>query len=146
MHIFIYHHNIPFFRGDSMVKRNVAKTGDFLIRIVAGLIFIVSGYGKLTNIEATSGFIASLNFPIPTILAVLAGFIEFFGGLLLLLGLWTFIPATLLAIEMAIVIVFVHLQQGWAALRLPILMFAVMIRYMGTSGCCSILRRRRRHS
>ena len=43
-----------------------AHIGDFLIRIVAGLIFIFAGYGKLfatPGIEGFSGMLSGLGFP-----------------------------------------------------------------------------------
>ncbi|MFZ0640707.1 MAG: DoxX family protein, partial [Candidatus Acidiferrales bacterium] len=48
----------------------------------------------------------------PSYFAYVAGIVEFFGGWLLILGLFTRIAALLLAGEMAVAIVRVHLPQG----------------------------------
>lgn len=48
----------------------------------------------------------------PSYFVYLAGVVEFFGGWLLVLGLFTRIAGLLLAGEMAIAIVRVHLPQG----------------------------------
>ena len=48
----------------------------------------------------------------PRYFAYVSGVLEFFGGLLLIVGLFTRIAGLLLAIEMAIAIWRVHLPQG----------------------------------
>jgi putative oxidoreductase len=56
-------------------------------RVLLALMFVVSGFGKLTNIEGTAGYIASSGLPLATALAVLVGLLEFFGGLAIMVGL-----------------------------------------------------------
>jgi len=55
-------------------------------RILLALMFIPAGFGKLTNIGGTAGYIASGGLPFPSLLAVLAGALELFGGLALVIG------------------------------------------------------------
>ena len=55
-------------------------------RILLALMFIPAGFGKLTNIGGTAGYIASGGLPFPSVLAVLAGALELFGGLALVIG------------------------------------------------------------
>lgn len=55
-------------------------------RVLLALMFILSGFGKLANIEATAGFIASGGLPAPTLLAVVVGAFELLGGIALVLG------------------------------------------------------------
>lgn len=57
------------------------------IRLYWGWQFFLTGKGKLSNVEATSEFFASLGLPAATAQATLAGATECFGGLLLLVGL-----------------------------------------------------------
>ena len=56
-------------------------------RVLLALMFILSGFGKLTDIPGTAGFIASGGLPAPTVLAVLVGLLELLGGLALVVGL-----------------------------------------------------------
>jgi putative oxidoreductase len=58
----------------------------FLLRLYFGYGFFKAGLGKLENIENTAEYFASLDIPLPTLNAYLAGATECFGGLLLLLG------------------------------------------------------------
>ncbi|MGH8852094.1 MAG: DoxX family protein [Casimicrobiaceae bacterium] len=53
--------------------------------LLAG-IFVYSGLGKITAFQVSVGYIASAGLPMPQVLAVLAIFVEFFGGLALLIG------------------------------------------------------------
>ncbi|MFU0503478.1 DoxX family protein [Pseudaminobacter sp. NGMCC 1.201702] len=66
-------------------------------RILLSIIFILSGFGKITAIAATSQYFASYNLPTPTAVAVLAGLVELIGGLAVLIGFQTRIVAYLLA-------------------------------------------------
>lgn len=55
-------------------------------RVLLALMFVLSGFGKLTNIEGTAGFIASGGLPLATALAVIVGLLELLGGLAILVG------------------------------------------------------------
>lgn len=55
-------------------------------RILLALIFIVSGWGKITGFAATAGYIASKGMPLPEVMAAGAIAVEFLGGLALLAG------------------------------------------------------------
>ena len=60
-----------------------------VIRLYWGWQFFLTGKGKLMNLDRTAGFFAGLHIPLPKLNAVLAGSTECFGGLLLLLGLFS---------------------------------------------------------
>lgn len=82
-----------------------------LLRLGLGVIFIYHGYPKIfTHAHQTMQEFPRMGFP--SYFALIAGVIEFFGGSLLILGLFTRIAALLLAGEMAIAILRVHLPQG----------------------------------
>jgi len=66
-------------------------------RLLLSILFLVAGFGKLTAIGATAGWFGSLGFPAPTVVAVLVGLLEFFGGLAILLGFKARIAALALA-------------------------------------------------
>lgn len=55
-------------------------------RIILGLLFIPSGYGKLTRFEGFAASLAGRGLPLPTVLAGLAVACELGGSILVLLG------------------------------------------------------------
>ena len=57
------------------------------IRLYWGGSFVLTGWGKLTHLDRTAHFFASLDLPWPRLNAVLAGGTECLGGALLALGL-----------------------------------------------------------
>jgi putative oxidoreductase len=78
-----------------------------LLRLGLGIIFVYHGYPKLfTHTHETMQGMAHMGFP--AYFAYIAGVFEFFGGWLLILGLFTRIAAVLLALEMAVALVKVH--------------------------------------
>jgi putative oxidoreductase len=78
-----------------------------LLRLGLGIIFIFHGYPKLfTQAQHWAEMFAKMGFP--AYFAYISGVIEFFGGVLLMLGLFTRIASLLLAIEMAVALVKVH--------------------------------------
>jgi putative oxidoreductase len=78
-----------------------------LLRLGLGIIFVFHGYPKLFTHtrEAMQGF-AHMGFPVYFV--YVAGVFEFFGGLCLILGLFTRIAGLLLAAEMSVALVKVH--------------------------------------
>lgn len=55
-------------------------------RVLLALIFVWSGFGKLTGFAGTVAYIASNGLPLPAVAASLALLVELGGGLLLLVG------------------------------------------------------------
>lgn len=87
-----------------------------LLRIVLGIIFIYHGYGKLFikgALPSTAQFFAAVGIPLANYAAVLVAFVEFFGGLLLILGVLTRLTSLALIIEMLVALFKVHLKQGF---------------------------------
>lgn len=101
-------------------KLIVSKTGiDTLpIRLAAGVVFAAHGGQKLFGLfggyglEGTAGWMESIGLGPGLLMATLAGSAEFFGGLLLIVGLLVRPAALVLAITMLVAIVTVHLQNG----------------------------------
>ena len=78
-----------------------------LLRVALGVVFIYHGYPKLFgHTRQTMDAFAHMGFP--PYFAYLAGVIEFFGGCLLIVGLFTRIAGLLIAAEMAVALVQVH--------------------------------------
>ncbi len=59
-----------------------------VIRLYWGVSFAQTGLGKLTHLEKTTEFFASLDLPAPKLNALAAGSTECLGGMLLALGLF----------------------------------------------------------
>ena len=85
--------------------------GLLLLRAALGIIFFTHGYPKLTHSTAQMQAMF-VQYGLPAQFVYVAGVVETFGGLLLVLGIFTRAAALLLAIEMAIAIVKVHSAHG----------------------------------
>ena len=55
-------------------------------RILLALIFLMSGYGKVTGFEGTVGYIASKGLPLPQVAAAAAAAVELVSSILLIVG------------------------------------------------------------
>lgn len=67
-----------------------ASLNQFLVlagRVLLALIFITSGFAKLTDLSGTAGYIASAGLPLASALALGAGLLELIGGVALAAGL-----------------------------------------------------------
>jgi len=93
------------------ILEKLKPLGLLLLRLGIGLIFIVSGYAKLFGAPATwLAWFPSHGFP--SYFAYIAGALELFGGILLVIGLLTRLLGLLLAIEMAIAVAKVSLPRA----------------------------------
>jgi putative oxidoreductase len=105
------------------IIRNICKTdansGIGLIRIVIGIVFMMHGSQKLFGLfgggglEGTAGYMASIGIEPSYLMALLAGSGEFFGGLLLLLGLFTRLGALATTIVCLVALFTVHISNGF---------------------------------
>ncbi|HMW49879.1 MAG TPA: DoxX family protein [Cellvibrionaceae bacterium] len=95
-----------------------ATLAPLALRLPLGVIFAAHGAQKLFGwfggygLEGTGQFMASMGLNPGVLMAALAGSVEFFGGLALLLGLLTRPAAALLAFTMLVALVSVHLPNG----------------------------------
>ena len=62
------------------------RYGPLAGRILIALIFVLSGFGKVTGFEGTLGYIASKGLPLPQLAAISAIIIELGGGFMLVFG------------------------------------------------------------
>ncbi|UVL58474.1 DoxX family protein [Pseudomonas sp. B21-035] len=60
-----------------------------LARTLLMILFVMSGWSKLTGFEGTVGYLASLGAPAPTVAAAVAVIMEFFVAIILILGFYT---------------------------------------------------------
>jgi len=84
----------------------------FAGRVLLALMFVMAGFGKLTNIAGTAGYIASAGLPAPSALAVLAGLLEVIAGIALIVGYQARWAALALAIFTLLAAAFFH--KFWA--------------------------------
>ncbi len=82
-----------------------------LIRLSIGLVFVLSGQGKLLNLERTAEYFTSLHIAFPLFNALLASSTEFLGGIALILGLFTRVAGFFLAFVMVIAIITAQLPS-----------------------------------
>ncbi|WP_299194463.1 DoxX family protein [uncultured Amphritea sp.] len=91
-----------------------------LLRLYLAPVLMQAGYNKLSHFEDTAAWFGNpdwgLGLPMPEVLAALASGTEFFGGMLLIVGLatrWISIP---LMITMIVAALTVHIDNGWLAI------------------------------
>jgi len=97
------------------------ELGPLVLRLGAGIVFLVYGVGKVFNagpeaqgIDGFAGFLTSLGVPAPQLFAWVVGLVELVGGIALILGALTRVFAVLLGIDMIFAIVLWHLPKGWS--------------------------------
>ncbi len=95
---------------------SLQPVGLLALRLAMGIIFFSHGYPKLAHQGAgMQGFFVQHG--LPGNFVYIAGVFEVFGGLLLVLGLFTRGAALLLAIEMGVAIWKVHSNAGYLAVH-----------------------------
>src|SRR4051794_15884181 len=78
--------------------------GPLLMRLIVGFTFMLTGWGKLTNLAQVTENFVGWGIPFPKILTPFVSGVECFGGIMLILGLFTRIPAAMLAVVMLVAI------------------------------------------
>lgn len=89
-----------------------------ILRFFTGLFLVPHGAQKLFgmwggNIGGTIGFFTKIGLEPATLLAYLVGFVEFFGGLAIAIGVLTRISAAASAILLLVAAFYVHLGNGY---------------------------------
>jgi len=94
---------------------NQGSWGLTILRVVVGIAFLMHGWQKLfvLHFAGVAGFLGHLGIPLPMVTAVVLTLVEFLGGAALVLGLFTRWAAWLLAIDMLVAILLVHLKGGF---------------------------------
>jgi putative oxidoreductase len=82
------------------------------LRLTLGAIMIGHGWNKVNgHLHEFAGYLASMG--MPAWLGYVSAFVEFFGGILMLLGLVTRCAAFAILIDMTVAIVKVHWKHGF---------------------------------
>jgi putative oxidoreductase len=112
--------------------------GALVMRLVLGVIMVRYGYTKIIPSGALYTFSHTVaHMRLPVWLGYVAAFTEFFGGMLLIVGLLTRVAALMTAVDMAVAIVKVHLHGGLMgpnSFALPLALFAISLMLVFT-GC-----------
>jgi len=87
------------------------------LRLLYGWQFAQTGWGKLSNLERTTGFFESLGLPAPAITAMLVGFTELLGGLLFALGIGSRYVATVLTSVMLTAYLTAHADDAFRSIE-----------------------------
>jgi putative oxidoreductase len=134
-------------------SEKLAQWAPLVLRIVAGVIFVVHGYQKLSGgVAGVGGFFASVGILAPLFFAYIVTYVEFLGGIALILGFLTHLAATLLAINMIVAMFVVHLPKGFSVAQggyeFVLLLLAVLITigFAGPGSCALDGRLRRKAS
>lgn len=93
----------------TMVKKSGwgnTSCGLLVLRIGLAAVFIMAGWMKVSNLDATVGAFASMGFS--SFWAYVASFVELLGGVAILLGAFTRTAAALILVNMLIATFFVH--------------------------------------
>lgn len=64
----------------------LSRFGPLAGRVLLALIFVLSGFGKITGFEGTVGYIVSKGLPLPQLAAIGAIIVELGGGIMLVVG------------------------------------------------------------
>jgi len=117
-----------------------------VLRVVVGIVFFVHGYQKVFTygFHGVAGMFGHIGIPLPAVTALLIMLIEFVGGILLITGLATRLPAALLAIEMLGAIFSVHIKHGFfnpMGVEFPLTMLAACICLALSGGGAASLKR-----
>lgn len=101
----------------NMLKCECSKSwGDaapLILRVVAGLIFLMHGWQKTADVSMFGGVLHSLGVPAPEIFAWIVTILEVGGGLALILGFMTHWISKFFIIIMIVAIFLVHTRHGF---------------------------------
>jgi putative oxidoreductase len=89
----------------------LAWVGPLAVRLTLGVVFAVTGWGKLHSLDDVTEFFASLHIPAPALQATFVSSVELAGGVLLIAGLGTRIASALLIGVMTVAIATAKLPE-----------------------------------
>ena len=95
------------------------------LRLGTGIILLVAGYQKLMAMDNTVAYFAKQGFPVPVVTGWFIAFLEFFGGVALILGMFVSYLGLIYTIEFIVATFLVKLPGvGYAQSRLDIMILA----------------------
>ena len=103
--------------GVNHARYDFVKWGMLPLRIAVGVVFLMHGGQKffVFGLSGTADIMSKLGIPLPTLAAAVVITVELFGGLAILLGVFTRVAGALLAFEMVVAILVARLRGGFFA-------------------------------
>ncbi|GEO98460.1 DoxX family protein [Methylobacterium haplocladii] len=101
-----------FIDSPERLSRPLLFLGPLAARIVVGWVFLWSGWTKLHNLPQMIQNFSEWGIPYPEVMTPFVSGVEFVGGLLLLLGLFTRIAAPMLVVVMVVATIAAKLDQA----------------------------------
>src|ERR1700689_3118904 len=89
----------------SIYLATYSDTAQLILRIAFGALMIAHGWPKLRNLKATAVSFGQMGFKPGALFGGIAAFLEFFGGIAIILGFLTQPIALLFVIQFAVIIV-----------------------------------------
>lgn len=133
----------PIIPALAAITNALSPLAEPLVRVTIGLMLVPHGAQKLFGwfggygVEATGQFF-SAKLGLPASLALMAGLIEFFGGLMLAVGLLTRPVAALVFGMMAFAVIMVHIPAGYfwtdGGFEYPLMWGLVALSYVIRGG------------
>lgn len=108
-----------------------ADTALFISRVLLGIIFVVAGWNKVSDMATTIGFFSSMS--IPAFLAYIVAYGELIGGVMLILGLWAQVAAIFLSVVMIVAVILTS-GAGFAAYSMPLTVLSGLIAVVGAGA------------
>ena len=98
-----------------MANGSNRQWGLTVLRVIVGIVFLIHGAQKLFvfGFHGVAGMLGGLGIPVPAVSAVILTLVEFLGGIALILGVVTRWAAALIAIDMMVAVLLVHLKNGF---------------------------------
>jgi putative oxidoreductase len=94
-----------FINGPERLSAYFSWLPPLFARLVVGWVFMGTGWTKLNNLDRITEAFVSWGIPFPHIMTPFVSAVEFVGGILLLLGLFTRIAAVPLVITMVVAVI-----------------------------------------
>ena len=118
--------------------------GLLVLRFVVGIVFIYHGWMKLTGIDGATGMMQGIGLPMPMFWAWLVALVEFVGGIAVILGVFNRVVAALLAINMVVALLTVHVKMPYgSATEFPIVLLGALISlHLIGPGKCALMGRK----
>ena len=115
-----------------------------ILRMMVGVVFVAHGYQKLFvyHFAGVAGMFKGIGIPLPDVSAIVVTLVELLGGLALFFGLGTRWAALLLAINMTVAVLTVHLKGGFfapAGFEYPLTLLVANVAFvLGGPGVCAL--------
>ena len=104
----------------------------FIVRLALGLILIVHGWPKISDVKKTGAAFDGMGFKPGIFWGLVAGVVEFFGGIAIVFGIFTGLVAFVVAVQFGVIIIWklakgMPFVGGW---EFDLLIFAVAVMLM----------------